>query len=66
VKKISCKGWFSMLNFVTKNANDSLNNRIIIKLEFSLELVNILAAKTVALLSGAKTGAPKLSTSFFP
>ncbi len=55
-----------MLNFVTKNANDSLNNRIIIKLEFSLELVNILAAKTVALLSGAKTGAPKLSTSFFP
>jgi hypothetical protein len=45
-------------NFVAKNGSDSLNNKNQIYLELSLELVNILAAKTVALLSGAKTGAP--------
>jgi hypothetical protein len=39
--------------------------RNLIYIECSLEFVHILAAKTVVLKSGAKTGAPKLFTSSF-
>ncbi len=40
-------------------------HRNLIYIECSFELVHILAAKTVAIQSGAKTGAPWVSTSIF-
>jgi len=50
---------------VTCNIFEEFSHRNLIYIECSLELAHILAAKTVVLQLGAKSGAPWLSTLSF-